>query len=216
MLIKDGKQRRKGEQKTAEDRKGKTFANKLPFVAWTLGWKSLIKIIRDGGQRRKGHKTVRSEKCLGGWEQMGWDISQVIECRDVPNVERKLWEKLWFLVKTKHLLKYKHWDGLKQNKTKVTDSEDLDAVLHPVVSSTRLFQHAHHHYFRTRQHETQQRRNNWRYRQCSCHHQFCGEYIVLWIVYWYLPNWLWNWKLMGSPLTSEHSVSFFDFISLLP
>lgn len=37
MLIKDGKQRRKGEQKTAEGRKGKTFANKLPFLAWTSG-----------------------------------------------------------------------------------------------------------------------------------------------------------------------------------
>lgn len=48
----------------------------------------------------------------------------------------------------------------KKNKTKLTDSEDLDAVLHPVVSSTRLFQHAHHHYFRSRQHKTQQRRNN--------------------------------------------------------
>lgn len=32
--------------------------------------RSLIKmIIRDMGQKRKRGKTVRSEKCLGGWEQ---------------------------------------------------------------------------------------------------------------------------------------------------
>lgn len=44
----------------------------------------------------------------------------------------------------------KHWDSL----TKPTDSEDLDAVLHFVVMSTCLFQHPHHHCFRSRQHKT--------------------------------------------------------------
>lgn len=43
---------------------------------------------------------------------------------------------------------------LGQFETKLTDSEELDTILHPVVLGTHHFQHPHHHCFRRRQQKT--------------------------------------------------------------
>lgn len=81
MLIKDEKRGKGGGYlKTVGDRKGKQCHLFMDLLQDQK--ESLIKmIIRDSRQGRKGdYKTPRSEKCLGGWEQISLH-SKVIECR---------------------------------------------------------------------------------------------------------------------------------------